>query len=191
MAFISPPNKLPFYIRVGLWLARKMTGQDFLIIRLLGWYPKAALSSSILEGLIAHNDGEIDERMLKLVRMAVSFTVGCPYCMDMNSAGWEKVLTTEELAAIQGRIPVEEVSTLSGREKMAIQYARLVSSNPQRYPAAFITELKAAFSERGIVILATTAVQVNYWARLIQSLGCPPVGISGSDFFLDINWPSV
>jgi hypothetical protein len=25
-----------------------------------------------------------------------------------------------------------------------------------------------------LVVLATTAAQVNYWARVIQSLGCPP-----------------
>jgi len=37
-------------------------------------------------------------------------------------------------------------------------------------------QIKAAFSEREIVILATTAAQVNYWARMIQVLGAPPAG---------------
>lgn len=31
---------------------------------------------------------------------------------------------------------------------------------------------------REIVILASTAAQVNYWARLIQALGIPPAGFS-------------
>ena len=30
--------------------------------------------------------------------------------------------------------------------------------------------------EREIVMLATTAAQVNLWARTIQALGCPPQG---------------
>ena len=36
--------------------------------------------------------------------------------------------------------------------------------------------IKDNFNEREIVILATTAAQVNHWARLIQALGAPPAG---------------
>ena len=36
--------------------------------------------------------------------------------------------------------------------------------------------LRDSFSEREIVALAATSAQVNYWARLIQGLGCPPEG---------------
>jgi hypothetical protein len=37
---------------------------------------------------------------------------------------------------------------------------------------------KANFTEREIVILASTAAQVNYWTRLLQALGVPPAGFS-------------
>jgi alkylhydroperoxidase family enzyme len=40
----------------------------------------------------------------------------------------------------------------------------------------FGRRLTAAFGEREIVMLATTAAQVNLWARTIQALGCPPQG---------------
>ena len=78
-AFISPPAKIPWYLRLGLWVAQRISGEDLLPARLLAWYPKAAVSSAVLEGLIAHQDGQLDERILKLVRMAVSFTAGCPF----------------------------------------------------------------------------------------------------------------
>lgn len=39
-----------------------------------------------------------------------------------------------------------------------------------------IRKLKDSFAQREIVVLASTAVQVNYWARLIQPLGTPPAG---------------
>jgi alkylhydroperoxidase family enzyme len=42
----------------------------------------------------------------------------------------------------------------------------------------FIEQLKAAFTEREIVILASTAAQVNYWSRMVQALGIPPMGVS-------------
>ena len=186
MAFIRPPTRQPVLLRFGAWLVQKVTGKDLLPVRLLGWYPKAALSSAVLEGLITHQDGKLDERMLKLVRMTVSFKTGCTFCMDMNSVGWEKLLTQAELQVLQGLKPAEEVSSLSEREKLAIAYTRLISSTPLEFPRAFIQTLNAHFNEREIVILATTAAQVNYWARLIQALGCPPAGFSENQFFLDL-----
>jgi len=38
--------------------------------------------------------------------------------------------------------------------------------------------MKTNFTKREIVILAGTAAQVNYWARLLQALGVPPAGFS-------------
>jgi alkylhydroperoxidase family enzyme len=187
MAFIAPPEKYPFFLRIGLWVAHKISGVDLLPARLLAWYPRAAVSSAVLEGLIAHRDGKLDRRILKLVRMRVSFTAGCPFCVDMNSEGWEELITPDELAALQGRKPVEQIPSFAKRERLAIEYARLVSSTPLKFPQSFIAELKEHFSEREIVILATTAAQVNYWTRLIQALGCPPEGFSGVEMCLDLD----
>lgn len=179
-AFIPPPQKYPFWLRLGLWFAQRTTGRDLLPARLLAWYPKAALSSGVMEALIAHGDGRVNARMLKMVRMAVSFSAGCPFCMDMNSAGWEQLLTVEELGALQGRVALEAVITLSESERLAIEYVRLATQTPLAFPLTFITQLREQFNEREIVILATTAAQVNYWTRLIQALGCPPAGFSQS-----------
>lgn len=186
MAFIAPPSHIPVFLRLGLWIARRVAGKDLLPPRLLGWYPKAAVSSAVLEGLIAHHEGRLDERLLKLVRMAVSFTAGCPFCIDMNSAGWEKLINREELAALQGELALHAVDTLSTIEKLAIEYARLISSTPLKFSPEFIAHLNQQFSPREIVILATTAAQVNYWARLIQALGCPPEGFSGGGLFVEM-----
>ncbi len=79
---------------------------------------------------------------------------------------------------LQGRKAVEQVQTFSERERLAMQYARLISQTPLQFPRSFIEELKQHFNEREIVILASTAAQVNYWARLIQALGIPPAGFS-------------
>lgn len=186
-AFISPPAKIPWFLRLGLWVARRISGADLLPAQLLAWYPKAAVSSAVLEGLIAHRDGKLDERILKLVRLTVSFTTGCPFCVDMNSAGWETLISPDELAALQGRKPVEEFHSFSKRECLAIEYARLISSTPLNFPNSHIAELKQHFNEREIVILAVTAAQVNYWTRLIQGLGCPPQGFSGVELYLDLD----
>ena len=175
-AFITPPARIPFYLRIGLWIVRRRTGVDLLPPRLLAWYPRAAISSGILESLIAHRDRALDERILKMVRMAVSFTASCPFCVGMNSEGWEKLLSPDEFAAIRGERRLESVATLTDRERLAIEYARLASDTPLSFTPEFGERLTSIFTEREIVVLATTSAQVNYWARLIQALGCPPQG---------------
>src|ERR1019366_3663938 len=111
-AYISPPTRIPFYLRIGLWIVRRRTGVDLLPPRLLAWYPRAAISSGVVESLIAHKDGHVTRRMLKMVRMTVSFTASCPFCIGLNSQGWEALLTESELHALQGATPVEDVSSI-------------------------------------------------------------------------------
>ena len=162
---------MPFYLRWGLRIAQRRSGTELLPAQLLAWYPRAAVGSAVLESLIAHDDGRLTERTLKLVRMAVSFAVSCPFCVGMNSEGWEKLMSEEERIAVQGLSPLDEFEPF---ERLAIEFARRASETPLAFTPEFGAELTAAFTERELVVLATTAAQVNYWARVIQSLGCPP-----------------
>ncbi len=176
-AIIAPPARLPLWLRIGLWFTRRVTGKDLLPPRLLAWYPKAAFSSGVMEALVAHQDGALDARILKLVRMQASFTAACPFCIDMNSQQFTQYrITQDELAAIQGLKELIAVESFNPRERLALEYTRHISATPLKFPADLMDAVKANFSEREIVILASTAAQVNYWARLIQALGAPPAG---------------
>ncbi len=170
-AYIAPPSRMPFYLRWGLRIAQRRTGTELLPAQLLAWYPKAAIGSALLESLIAHDDGRLTERTLKLVRMAVSFAVSCPFCVGLNSEGWEKLMTADEREAVQGLRDLDDFTEV---ERLAIEYARRASETPLNFDAGFGNRLNETFTEREIVVLATTAAQVNYWARVIQGLGCPP-----------------
>jgi alkylhydroperoxidase family enzyme len=178
-AFIAPPTRIPLFLKAGIWISEKITGKPMLPARLLAWYPKAALGSAALEGLVAHHDGKIDKRMLKLVRLSASFAAACSFCIDMNSTEYRETgITDVEFLALQNQAELDNVSTLSTREKQAVAYARLISSTPLRFPPEFVAGITANFTEREMVVLASTAAQVNYWARLIQALGIPPAGFS-------------
>ena len=178
-AFIKPPDNIAPMLRLGIWISEKVTGKVMLPARILAWYPKAAIGSGLLESLVAHEDGKLDERMLKLVRMTASFTAACPFCIDMNSHEHENLgIDTEEVLALRGQVELESVATFSARERLAIRYTRMISQTPLKFYPDFIEQVKASFSEREMVILASTAAQVNYWARLIQALGIPPAGFS-------------
>ena len=174
-AFIRQPERIPFLLRLGIWFSERLTGTVMLPARILAWYPKAAVGSGVMETLVAHEDGQMDRRMLKLIRMAASYAVACPFCIDMNSHEHREAgITDEEAESLRGEY--ESVPSFSEREKLAIAYARLVSQTPLKFHPEIVERAKAAFSEREFVILASTAAQVNYWARLIQALGIPPAG---------------
>lgn len=177
-AFIAPPPNIPFYLRLGIWLARRVTGKDLLPPRLLAWYPKAAISSGAMEALVAHGDDGLDARLLKIVRLQVSCTAACPFCIDMNGFDPEHQLTAEEANALQAGRDPDTIATFSLRERLAAQYARGLSLTPPAFSPELIAAVRAHLTERELVILATTAAQVNYWARLLQGLGVPPAGFT-------------
>jgi alkylhydroperoxidase family enzyme len=176
-AFLSTPKNIPFWLRIGIWFSERITGHEMLPARLLAWYPKAAVGSGVLEAMVAHKDGNLDERILKLVRVQASYSASCTFCIDMNSANSiESGISSDEMLALQGRKEIKTVPSLTGREILAIDYAKLISQTPLKFPPGFISDIKQHFTEREIVIIASTAAQVNYWARLIQALGIPPAG---------------
>jgi alkylhydroperoxidase family enzyme len=178
-AYIKPPEKIPFYIKLGLIITKRITKKDLLAPKLLAWFPKVAVSSAVLESMIAHGDKDLNERILKMVRIQASTSIACSFCIDMNSFEYEKSgITKEEMQVLAGRIEMEKINSFSEKERLAIEYARLISQTPVDIPAEFMGKVKAVFTEREIVILASTAAQVNYWARMLKSLGVPPAGFS-------------
>jgi alkylhydroperoxidase family enzyme len=174
-AFINQRERIPLILKLGIWFSEKITGKIMLPARILAWYPKAAIGSGVMEALVAHEDGQMTRRMLKLIRMTASYAVACPFCVDMNSHEHREAgITDEEAESLRGDF--EQVESFSEKEKLAIAYSRLVSSTPLKFHPDLVGRVKSAFTEREFVILASTAAQVNYWARLIQALGIPPAG---------------
>jgi AhpD family alkylhydroperoxidase len=174
-AFIDPPRRTPLILKLGIWISERITGRVMLPARILAWYPKAAFGSGVLESLVAHEEGGMDRRMLKLIRMAASYAAACPFCVDMNSHEYRDVgITDEEAESLRGEF--EKVASFSMREKLAITYARTISQTPLKFHPDLVERVKSEFNEREFVILVSTAAQVNYWARLIQGLGIPPAG---------------
>lgn len=178
-AYIDPPEKIPFYVRIGLMISKRVTKKDLLVPKLLAWYPKSAISSGVLEALVAHGSKDLNPRILQLVRMQVSILVSCPFCIDMNSFEHDRSgISDEEIQVLTEKRSMDDVLSFSKRERLAINYTRLVTKTPVVLDTAFMEQIKAEFTEREIVILTTTAAQVNYWARMISGLGVPPAGFT-------------
>jgi alkylhydroperoxidase family enzyme len=152
-----------------------------LAARILAWYPKAAIGAGVMESLVAHDSGKATARLLKLVRLQVSFSASCAFCIDMNAAGYsDSNISDGEIEALQGRRDLAELESLSHEERLALRYARALTATPISMDSTLLEELLAAFSEREMVVIASTIAQVNFWTRAIQGLGVPPAGFSES-----------
>lgn len=180
-AYIKPPRRIPLFLRIGISISNKVTKRDLLAPKLLAWYPKVAISSGVLESLVAHGKKDLNPRILKLIRIQASICVACPFCIDMNSFEYEKDgITGEEMQGLTGSLELDNILSFSKTERLAIDYTKIISSTPVDIPVELIEELNKEFSEREIVILSSTAAQVNYWARMLVALGVPPAGFSES-----------
>jgi alkylhydroperoxidase family enzyme len=180
-AYINPPTRIPLLLKIGILISNRVTKKDLLAPKLLAWYPKVAISSGVLESLVAHGKKDLNPRILKLIRIQSSISVACPFCVDMNSFEYEKDgITPEEMMGLTGSVAMDEIQSFSKQERLALEYAKIISSTPVEVPMELIEELKTGFTEREIVILASTIAQVNYWARMLVSLGVPPAGFSES-----------
>ena len=174
-AYVSPPKKIPLFIRIGGFISQKIVKKEIMIPKLLAWYPKTAFSSAILESLVAHDDKEINKRMLKIIRVQVSSMIACPFCIDMNAFEYDKAgLTKEEIEAI--RDGNYNYTSFSDKEKIIMEYVAMVTNTPVIITKDMVDKLHNNFTERGIVIINSTVAQVNYWARLIRGLGIPVAG---------------
>jgi alkylhydroperoxidase family enzyme len=188
MSYIEPPARIPIILRALLWLVERRMGRTLMANRILGWYPRAFYGSGIMEALVAHDDPDVPPRLLGLVRISTSFLVSCPFCIDLNARGFQrKGITDQEIRALQGKIPLDDVPTLTGREKAALRYVRCMCRTPVEFTAQAVEDLKAHFTPRGAVIVTSTCAQVNFWSRLIQSLGVPPAGFTAECTVLDLD----
>ncbi len=185
MAFIKEPNHISWLLRIGIRISERITGKRMEAARLLSWYPKAAYGSGMLEALVAHEDKGISKRLLQLIRLQVSLTAFCTFCIDMNGAGFDRQgITDEEIHALQGRTAIEAVSSFQESERVALRYARSLTETPIRIDPNHVEAMKSGFNERQFAIIVSTIGQVNFWTRTIQGFGIPPAGFSDRCDFL-------
>jgi len=140
-----------------------------------------------MEALVAHDEREVPKRLLKLIRVYVSFLASCPFCIDMNAAEYrESGLSDDEILVLRGIKTFEEVGGISDSERAALEYVRCATSTPVAFTSEVMDRLRSHFSERAIVVIASTCAQVNFWTRLIQSLGVQPAGFSTECSILEL-----
>ena len=186
--YIEQPKRISIILRVFIWIAERKVGKKLLPARILAWYPKSAIGAGIMEGLIAHEEGKANARLLKLIRMQVSILSSCSFCIDMNSSEYaEYEINENEIEALQGKKNLEDINSFSLEEIAALKYAKALTSTPISIEGNILKEFLSIFNEKEFVVIVSTIAQVNFWTRMIQGVGIPPAGFSESCSILDLD----
>ena len=120
---------MPWLLRAVLAVVERRLGKPLIANRILTWYPNAFWGSGLMEALIAHEEPEVPRRLLKLIRVYVSFLASCPFCTDLNAKEYrESGIDDEEILALRGMRRFEEVPSISEGERVAL-VVRLPNSN--------------------------------------------------------------
>lgn len=187
MPLIDEPRRPPLPLRVGVNISERVTGRRMVPARLLARAPRLALGMGAMEALVEHR--RPSARVLRLVRLTASLTVGCAFCLDMNWHGHAgDGVSDADLAVLRwlgsgDRVVTEDelVSRLPGwasSERLAVLYAHGLSLTPAVVDPTVVAGLRAAFGDDDVVRLAATVAQVNLWARFNVGLGVPPAGFT-------------
>ena len=186
--FVSPPSKLPFPWGWLLGMVERKLGRPLVANRILTWSPRTLAGSGLMEALVVHDDPEVSRRLLKLLRVFVSYRVSCPFCIDLNAQGYAGDGVTEvELRSLVHPTGFETQVQFSEAEKSALRYAACMSATPLRFPESVIEQMKTWYSDRAFTIIAATVAQVNLWTRLIQGLGVSEAGFSENPELLELD----
>jgi alkylhydroperoxidase family enzyme len=169
-----------------LGLVERKLGKPLAANRILGWSPRTLAGSGLMEALVVHDDPEVPRRLLKLLRIFVSYSASCPFCIDLNAQGHAgDGVTDDELRAL-GQPGGTHTASFSAAERAALEYAACLTHTPVRLPEAVVVAMKEHFSDRAFTIIAATVAQVNFWTRLIQGLGVNEAGFSSDPTLLEL-----
>lgn len=117
--------------------------------------------------------GGVEQSLLTLIKLRVSYINGCAFCVDMHSKEARAAGETEQRVY---SVPVwRETPFYTERERAALAWAETVTNVAQTgVPDAEFEAVRAHFSEGEITVLTMAIGTINVWNRLSVSLRVEP-----------------
>jgi AhpD family alkylhydroperoxidase len=176
MKLLIPEKKPGLLLGLVIFLAEKYLGRRLVLARVLAWSFRLAWASLRMELAIEGAAKRLSRRLARLIRLKVSLTTHCPFCIDMNAFGHqEDGISDQEVYAMRDGLE-EQTQSFSQRERWVLQWIGAQSSSPLSFSNELKAELGKSYSPEALIAMAALGAKVNYWARFMQALGVPPAG---------------
>ncbi len=117
--------------------------------------------------------GDVDKKLLDLLRVRVSQINSCAYCLDMHHK--EAIHAGETEKRLYSLPAWRETSYYSPREKAALAFAEILTRLPEEESSDHLhDELSKYFSKQEIAYITLAVAQINLWNRIVRSFGSTP-----------------
>jgi len=170
-----PPQLAPPDVRAAYETAMKKFGRLPLPIAVTAHHPEVFAAYMGFERAFGRAS-KVDARLTTLAAVKVASLVGCPFSMDIGSAGGIAAGVTE--AQLRALADYRTSSRFSELERLVLDYAVAMTTTPVDVPEAMFTALRQHFNDEQMVELTATIAWENYRGRFDHALGIEAQGFS-------------
>lgn len=176
MSLIQTPNDYPFawYIRPLLALIRWRRGRIPEPVRLWARMPLAFLGFQIMLRALERKNSPLDAKLRALVRTRIAQLNHCHFCIDLNAShALARGVSQEQIDELAD---FKDSSCFEPAEKVALEYAEVLSGGGIEIAPEMVERLRKCFSDDAIVELAAVVSHQNLSAKFNAALGVAAEG---------------
>ncbi len=129
---------------------------------------------------VAHR-GELDHKLLELVKTRVSQMNGCAYCLDMHTKDARAIGETEQ--RLYTLSTWREAPFFSQQERAALAWAEALTELVTRHPdEQLLDQAREHFSDTQLTNLTLAICAINSWNRFAVGFGAEVGSYQPGDF---------
>lgn len=167
-------NDYPWYLKLLFYLQKKKYGAVLEPVFLWGRTPRVFLGFLFMQNALNRKKSPLDPLLRALVTIKVSQLNQCAFCIDMNSALLLQKGGSEEKIL---DLPLFRKSALfTETEKIALEYAEVVTLSSNQVTDELFQRLKAHFDEDAIIELTALIALQNLSSKFNSALDAAPFG---------------
>jgi AhpD family alkylhydroperoxidase len=162
-------------VRFAQWYSKVKYGRPVTITPVIAHSRANMIGWGALEWWHEHGH-RVDEKLKALAATKAATIIGCEFCIDIGSALGRKAGVSEQ--QLHDFHDYKESNAFSTEEKLAMEYAELMSQTNVEIPDDLFARLREHFDEGQIVELTAAIAIENMRARFNDALQISSAGFS-------------
>jgi AhpD family alkylhydroperoxidase len=170
----KPEGGYPWYFRWLLYRQKKKYGAAPEPLLLWGRIPRVFLGFILMQKALNRKKSPLHPILRALITVKVSQINQCSFCIDMNSALFLQRGGSENKMAALSRF--QESSEFTESEKVALEYAEVITQASRRVSDELFQRLKKHFSEDALIELTALIAYQNLSSKFNSALDAAAFG---------------
>jgi AhpD family alkylhydroperoxidase len=171
----QPVQHLRWYLRPLFWLQRRRYGSYLVPATVWARVPPLYLALTGFYAALERRRSPLPPTLRSLVQTRISQLNHCAFCVDLNAA-----LAAQRGGSLSKALAVGEWRTgelFSAAERIALEYAEVVTQTQGQVDAALIARLREHFNEAALIELTALVAFQNLSSKFNAALGIPSQGL--------------